>query len=132
VGILEPPLLLASALGKKVGILTTSPGWVPLLEHDIYAAHLTALCSAGVVTSGMAVLDLEHLPAEEVRARLGKVAQTELVGQRGAEVIVLGCAGMTGLEAAVRDHCGGNVRVIDPVKAALVVVEGLLKLGVGA
>jgi Asp/Glu/hydantoin racemase len=130
VGILDTPLLMASQLGSNVGILTTSPRWVPLLTHDIHALHIASLNTAGVVSSGLSVLDLEHLPREQVLSTLGKMAKEELVEQRQADVIVLGCAGMVGLDTAIRETVGKGVVILDPVRCALEVLEGLVRMKV--
>lgn len=127
--ILESPLLFASTLGSRVGILTTSPRWEPLLTHDISALHLSAQNAAGVVSSGLSVLDLEDLPREQVMDRLCEVARVELQDRRGADVIVLGCAGMVGLERAVREACQPGMVVLDPVRCALEMCLSLLRMG---
>ena len=45
-----------------------------------------------------------------------------------AEVIVLGCAGMTGLDKRLQEKL--KVPVLDGVVCALIIVMGLLKYGV--
>jgi allantoin racemase len=49
------------------------------------------------------------------------------VEEDGAEVICLGCAGMAGLEEALRESTG--VPVIDGVPAAVVLVQSLVSTG---
>ena len=129
VGILEAPILLASQISSAVGILTTSPRWVPILTHDLHILHLSSACSAGVVSSGMKVLDLETLPREQVVGTLCSMAKEELVERRGASAIVLGCAGMVGLKGEVERACGQGVRVVDPVECGVEVCKGLVRLG---
>ena len=128
VGILEAPLLLASQLSPAVGILTTSPGWVPILEHDLHILHLSAKCTAGVITSGMKVLELETLPKQQVLDTLGRMASEELVQKRGAGAVVLGCAGMAGLKGEVEKACGKGVTVIDPVECGVELCMSLVRL----
>jgi len=127
--ILESPLLYASTLGSRVGILTTSPRWEPLLMHDIASLHLTAQNAAGVASSGLSVLDLEDLPREKVIMRLCEVAVEELQERRGADVIVLGCAGMVGLQGAIRAACAPGMVVLDPVRCALEMCVSLVRMG---
>jgi allantoin racemase len=128
--ILEAPLLYAQTLGSRVGILTTSPRWEPLLTHDVAALHLSAQNAAGVVSSGLSVLDLEDLPRDKVVQRLCDVAREELQDRRGADVIVLGCAGMVGLDVAVRDACQRGMVVLDPVRCALEMCISLIRMDI--
>lgn len=128
IGILEAPILLASQLSPSVGILTTSPGWVPILTHDLHILHLSAQCPMGVVTSGMKVLELETLPKQQVLDTLGRIARQDLVQQRGAKVVVLGCAGMAGLQKEVEKACGEGVRVVDPVECGVELCMSLVRL----
>lgn len=129
VSILEASLLMASSLGSRVGILTTSPRWEPLLERDIAAMGLGGKNAAGVVSSGLAVLDLEELPRASVIKVLCTAAADVLQDRRGADVIVLGCAGMVGLEAAVAEACQPGMVVLDPVRCGLELCLGLMRMG---
>lgn len=76
----------------------------------------------------MSVLDLEHLPREQVLDTLGRSAKEVLVDGRHADGIVLGCAGMAGLERHVEAACRGKVRVFDPVKCAVETCKTLIRL----
>ena len=123
-GIMEASLLYALPLGAKFSIITTSPRWQPLLEESVRALGHEALC-ASVRSTGLAVLDLQRLPPEQVRSRL--LAEAMLAVERdGAEVIVLGCAGMTGLHTAVSSI---GVPVVDPVVAGVALVAALAQTG---
>lgn len=75
----------------------------------------------------MLTSELHDLPIEQVRTTLGQVALERLVRQRQADVIILGCAGMAGLEDAIRDACDG-VTVLDPVKCGLEIAIGLVNI----
>jgi allantoin racemase len=125
VGIMEASILHALPLGDRFSIVTTSPRWQPLLEEGVRVLGLERRC-ASVRSSGLAVLDVVALPAEEVRARLCAEARAA-VEEDGAEVICLGCAGMAGLELAVAEVTG--VPVIDGVRAAMALVRGLVDTG---
>ncbi|CAK9784649.1 hypothetical protein CC85DRAFT_282922 [Cutaneotrichosporon oleaginosum] len=129
VGILEASLLMGSTLGGRVGILTTSPRWEPLLEGEIAALGLAGKNAAGVVSSGLAVLDLEELPRASVIKVLCTAAADVLQDRRGADVIVLGCAGMAGLEDAVGEACQPGLVVLDPVRCGLEMCLGLIRMG---
>ena len=124
-GIMEASILHALPLGSRFSIVTTSPRWQPLLEEGVHLLGVESRC-ASVRSSGLAVLDLEHLPAEEVCARLIEDARLA-VETDGAEVICLGCAGMAGLEEGIRAATG--VPVIDGVRAAVALVQSLVSTG---
>lgn len=110
--------MFASLLGGKPAILTTSPRWVPLLKHDIHTLGMSSVCQ-DVVSSGMSVLDLERLPKEDIIRALGDMAKDHLMAELHADVIILGCAGMAGLEEEVRRKCGDGIEVLDPVRCGL-------------
>jgi allantoin racemase len=124
-GIMEASVLYALPLGSRFSIVTTSPRWQPLLEEGVMLLGLESRC-ASVRSSGLAVLDLDRLPAEQVRARLAEEARAA-VEQDGAEVILLGCAGMAGLQQSVAS--AANVPVVDPVHAGVTLVGGLARSG---
>jgi allantoin racemase len=125
VGIMEASILHALPLGERFSIVTTSPRWPPLLREGVRALGLQDRC-ASIRSSGMAVLDLETLPAEVVRERLCAVA-LQAVEQDGAEVICFGCAGMAGLDRAVMEAV--RVPVVDGVTAAVALVTGMIRTG---
>ena len=120
-GIMEASILYALPLGSKFGIVSTSPRWQPLLEESVRRLGVDSRC-ASVRSSGLAVLDLERLPREDVCDRLAEEARKS-VAEDGAEVIILGCAGMAGLEEAVADAAG--VPVVDSVRAGVTMVGAL-------
>jgi allantoin racemase len=124
-GIMEASILYALPLGARFSIVTTSPRWQPLLEEGVHALGLSSRC-ASVRSTGMAVLDLDRLSRDEVCQRLAEEAR-HAVEDDAAEVIVLGCAGMAGLEAMVRDTTG--VPVIDAVWAGVIMVGALARGG---
>lgn len=124
-GIMEASVLYALPLGSRFSIVTTSPRWQPLLEEGITLLGVEPRC-ASVRSSGLAVLDLERLPHQQVCDRLAEEARAA-VEQDGAEVILLGCAGMAGLQEAVASAAG--VPVVDPVWAGVTLVGALARSG---
>ena len=124
VDITEAAASTAMFLGHKYSVVTTLDRAVPLIEDRLKLAGLDARC-ASVRASGMAVLELEEEPE---RAVASIVAQAErAVAEDHAEVIVLGCGGMSGLDDKIRSATG--VPVVDGVAAAVVTAEGLVRLG---
>ena len=124
-GIMEASILYALPLGGRFAIVTTSPRWKPLLEEGVKLLGVEARC-ASVRSSGLAVLDLERLPPDEVRARLAVEARAAVIDD-GAEVILLGCAGMAGLQESVSAAAG--VPVVDSVWAGVTLVAALARAG---
>jgi allantoin racemase len=76
-----------------------------------------------VLGTGLGVLDL----TDEKRAAAAFVAAGRRARDSGAEVLVLGCAGMTGLERRVSTELG--MPVVDGVGAAVRLAESLVALG---
>lgn len=72
-------------------------------------------------------------PDESVKQKV-KAATHRLLARGDVSVIILGCAGMAGMEGWVREgveEAGlrGGVRVVDGVKAGVGVLQGLLRGG---
>ncbi len=124
-GIMEASVLYALPLGAKFGIVTTSPRWQPLIEDGLKQLAVEGRCAC-VRSSGLAVLDLERLPRNEVCARLADEAKVA-VEQDGAEIILLGCAGMAGLHETVASAV--RVPVVDAVWAGVTLVGALAQSG---
>ena len=110
-------------LGHKYSVITTLDRAVPLIEDRLKLAGLDARC-ASVRASGMAVLELEEDPDRAVEA----IIEQALLAVRTdkAEVIVLGCGGMAGLDEEIRKRAG--VPVVDGVAAAVTIAESLVRL----
>lgn len=87
---------------------------------------------AGVETTGLDATELHEAPREEVRRRVMDAAG-RLVrkgeGDGEVKVVVLGCAGMVGMEGWVREEVGERVRVVDGVVAGVGALVGLVRAG---
>jgi allantoin racemase len=124
VDITEAAAHLASLLGHRYSVVTTLDRTVPLIEDRLLLAGLSSHC-ASVRASGLSVLELEE---SEERAVAAIVEQAKrAISEDRAEVIVLGCGGMAGLDAAVRDATAAPV--VDGVAAAVKLAESLVSLG---
>ncbi|MBP2413008.1 allantoin racemase [Arthrobacter stackebrandtii] len=124
VDITEAAASTAMFLGHKYSVVTTLDRAVPLIEDRLKLAGLTDRC-ASVRASGMAVLELEEEPERAVEA-IVREAELAVTADK-AEVIVLGCGGMAGLNEQVRRRTG--VPVVDGVAAAVAIAESLVGLG---
>lgn len=125
VGIAEASMLLACILGHKFSVVTTNKEWEPLLWDAVRHYGLAERC-ASVRSTGMAVLDLETADSQTTDKAIITAARLA-VEQDGADVICLGCAGMTGLDEKVSAAVG--VPVVDGVVAALKLLEGVVAAG---
>lgn len=124
VGIFEPPMLLAKQLGAKFSIVTPSPRWKPLLEEGLEAVRMQADC-ASIRVIGLDVEDLERLTEDQLEHYLLEESK-RAIKEDGAEVIILGCCGLAGLDARLNASLG--VPVLDPVASAVKILEDLVHL----
>ena len=103
-------------------MVTTLDRTVPGIEDRLLCFGLSAHC-ASVRSSGLGVLELEDADA----ARRAVIAQARrAVEEDRAEVIVLGCGGMAGLDEQLTADLG--VPVVEGVAAAVKLAEGLSDL----
>lgn len=124
VDITEAAAHVAMFLGHKYGIVTTLDRTVPLIEERLLLAGLMDKC-ASIRASGLAVLELEEGGDKVINAIVEQARQA--IEDNGAEVIVLGCGGMAGLDTAIREATG--VPTVDGVQAAVKLAESLVSLG---
>jgi Asp/Glu/hydantoin racemase len=127
IGIMEASLLTARSLGGKFGIVATGKRSETTLASAVRKLGFEQFC-AGVEACDLGVLDLEQKPEKEVLDVMCRVANS-LVDDRGADVITLGCAGMSRLKAAVEETVGPDVQVIDGVLAGIQVLAGMVRMG---
>jgi allantoin racemase len=121
IGMCEAALVTAGQLAKRIAIVTTLPRSVVPLEELVRRYGFAERVS--VSACNVAVLDLER-PGSGAEEKL--CAEIERALDKGAEAIVLGCAGMADLAAALSQRFG--VPVIDGVAAAVKQAEALVGL----
>jgi len=124
VDITEASAHLAHLLGYRYSVVTTLDRAVPLIEERLLLAGLSSHC-ASVRASGLSVLELEE-SAERAVAAIVDQARRAVEDDR-AEVIVLGCGGMAGLDRKVREAT--SAPVVEGVAAAVKLAESLVALG---
>ncbi|GAA0326177.1 aspartate/glutamate racemase family protein [Streptomyces turgidiscabies] len=122
VDITEAAAHLACLLGRRYGVVTTLERSCGQIEDSLDTAGVGRNCAA-VVGTGLGVLEL----GDDRRTEEAFVAAAERAVAAGAEVLVLGCAGMTGLQRAVGEKLG--LPVVDGVGAAVKLAESLVTLG---
>lgn len=128
IGIMEASLLVARSMGNQIGIIATSARSVKMHQASVGEAYGMGKYVAGIESCDLGVLDLERLPRENVLGVLRKVSR-KLVGQ-GAEVLCLGCAGMTEMKVAVEEVVREEgVQVVDGVVAGVQYLVGVVRMG---
>ena len=120
VGIGEASMKIASMLGHKFSVVSGAKHSIPNKETVIRKYHLKDAMASVRAPEG----DVSDLSAEEKYLQAAKLA----IEEDKAEVIVLGCAGMTGLDKKLQNKLG--VPVLDGVVCALIIATGLVKYGV--
>ena len=114
----------ASMVGHGFSVVTTLPRAIPIIEALALKYGYERQCRR-VRAAAIPVLALEEdgaAAAQKVRAEVLAAIEEE-----GAEAVLLGCAGMTDLAAALTEETG--VPVIDGVAAAVKFAEALVGLG---
>lgn len=117
VGIAEASIAAALLLGNKFSILAAGKRAVPLMENMVRGYGMNERM-ASVECLDMAVSDVEKQKEEAV---LRLVAAVERAMKKGAEVCILGCAGMTSLKEEVEKRTGGVI--LDPVEIGYGMLE---------
>jgi Asp/Glu/hydantoin racemase len=122
-GIAESGMLTALTLGERFGVIAILPRSIPRHLRYIGALGLGARF-AGERAIGMGVAEL----ADETRtlARMIEVAAA-LRERDGADVVVMGCAGMARYRARIEQAVG--VPVVEPCQAAVTMALGRVRLG---
>lgn len=125
IGIAEASLSVGMLMGYKIGILAASEKARPMMLN-MAAQYGLSDRVAGVWPVDMSVLDAER-EKEKTIARL--IDSGNLAKAAGADVLVLGCAGMTGMKEAVADALG--VPILDPVECGCRQLEMMARGGYG-
>lgn len=119
VGIGEASMKIASMLGHSFSIVTTHQHSIPGKIAQARRYHLQELmASVRAPETGE-----EGLGNEALFQALSEAALAE----DRAEVIVLGCAGLAGMDKALQQSLG--VPVLDGVACALIIATGLVRYG---
>ena len=119
VGIGEASMKIASMLGNHFSILTTDGQSVP--RHEALAEKYRLL----EVLASVRAPGREFDNCSQIEKYLA--AAKWAVEKDKADVIVLGCAGLTGLDRIIHKELG--VPVLDGVVCALIIAAGLVEMG---
>lgn len=122
IDIAEAAVHVAMLLGRTVSIVTTLPRSVAQVQDRLLLAGLGQRC-VSVRAVGLTTRELDEPGSVAAVVAEARAA----VEQDGAEVVVLGCGGLAGLDALVSSEIG--VPVVDPVATGAVLAEALVRLG---
>lgn len=122
-GISECGILTALTLGQRFGVIA-------ILQQSI-ARHLRYIGALGVAERlaaelpvGLPVVELSD--ASKTFGRMVEVGR-RLRAEHGADVIVMGCAGMARYRKPLQDEVG--IPVVEPTQAAVAMAIGRVRLG---
>ncbi len=124
IGIEEASLHMAAMLGARFCVITAKRERVASKREHVYRKGLEHFL-ASVRSLDLTIAETDADPEKTKRKVLdvGKKA----VEEDGAEVIILGCAGMAGYSPEIESKL--NVKVLDPTAVALKVAEAMVDLG---
>jgi Asp/Glu/hydantoin racemase len=144
-GIFEASMVTALSLlpptsrSKRFGIVSTGKSWEKVLSEGVKNFLGTDLGKenprfGGVATTGLNAGELHSMPEEKVKERM-KDAVKLLCEKDDIEVVILGCAGMAGMDAVVHEALvekygekgAKGVVILDGVKCGIGMLENLVK-----
>ncbi|KAL2758628.1 hypothetical protein ACRALDRAFT_1080383 [Sodiomyces alcalophilus JCM 7366] len=129
----------SSSSQSQWGIVTTGAFWEEHLGTGVleFLGQKTGSENVkfrGVASTGLSAGDFHRVSAEEVKVKLQE-ATRRLLGDGGVGCVVMGCAGMVGLEEIIRTtaisqygaESGSSIFVVDGVKAGVLQLEQMVK-----
>lgn len=122
VDITEAGPLHALLLGRTYGILTSTSAAIPTVEDRLRLLGLDTRCTA-TYAAELSVPDLVYDRRQSLKQVISE--SERLVADTRCDVVVLGCAGMSGLADEVSAALG--LPVIDPLQAAIGLAEQLAR-----
>ncbi len=125
IGIEESTLHIAAMLGAKFSIMTTLRQRIPSKKDHVYMRGLEHFLAA--VRSLDQSTAKNDADPEKTKSRVVEVAK-KAIEEDGAEVIILGCAGMAGYAPEIESKL--HVPVLDPTAVALKLAEAMVDLGI--
>jgi allantoin racemase len=126
IGIAEAAMHVATISGRSFGIVTTLSRTLGRARDLLHRYGFERACVAAY-GSGIPVLALEDSEPENFEALSGWCER--VVRDDGADVVVLGCAGMADLCTLLSARVG--VPVIDGVAASIGMASAMVRMGVG-
>jgi len=126
IGIGESSFHMAAMLGGKFSIMTTQKERIFAKKEHVYRKGLEHFL-ASVRSLNLSVAETDADP-EKTKARVLEEAK-RAAEEDGAEVIILGCAGMAGYAPEIESEL--HMKVLDPTAVALKLAEAMVDLRLG-
>lgn len=123
IGIEESSFHVAAMLGARFSIMTPRKARIPTKREEVHGFGLDYYL-ASVRSLDLSVAETDADP-EKTKQRVFEEAKIA-VEQDGAEVIILGCAGMAGYAPELEEKL--NIKIIDPTAVALKIAEAIVDL----
>ncbi|KAL0566054.1 gamma-tubulin [Marasmius crinis-equi] len=127
-----------SSSPSAFGIVSTGHVWEEALSDGVnrLLGGNSSGVFAGVTTTGLNARELHELPDDQVKSKMADAAGA-LASRGNVKVICLGCAGMVGLDDAVRqgvyrilgEERGKEVKIVDGVASGIQWLIGAARLG---
>jgi len=128
-GIFQASIFWALSLGGRFGIVTTNQRWDYILTKSVHDLIGSNPAFARVVCTGYTAAEVHGASnRNQVQRAMAEAAQ-KLVKEDQCDAIILGCAGMTGLEQTIREVVGKHVTIIDGVVAGVHMLAGIIHAG---
>ncbi|MBW2058513.1 MAG: aspartate/glutamate racemase family protein [Deltaproteobacteria bacterium] len=124
IGIEESSLHMAAMLGAKFSVITPRKERIPSKREHVHMRGLDHFL-ASIRSLDLSVAETDADP-EKTKRRVFEVAR-RAVEEDGAEVIILGCAGMAGYAPEIEEKL--KIKILDPSAVALKVAEAMVDLG---
>ncbi|GAA5830859.1 hypothetical protein JCM5353_000593 [Sporobolomyces roseus] len=131
VGMFESGIAKALLVSRQFGIVSTAKDFKPLLQKGV-SSFLGASGSDRFVGSEMSGIEVTELRDPDKKANVEKKIKeaSAEVAARGADLIIMGCGGMAGMESlvlqGVREAGLADVKVVDAALAGLVFLAGMI------
>jgi Asp/Glu/hydantoin racemase len=125
-GIFQATVLQSLAYGTgKFAVVTTAKRWEAALDEGVLALMGSHHNYAGTFSTGLGVLELHSAPPELVKERIVEATQKALA--KDAKILILGCAGMSGMEEIVAEQAGEGIRILDAVVSGCELIVGMVR-----
>jgi len=124
IGMEESALHMAAMLGARFSIITPRRERIPNRREHVYMRGMDHFL-ASVRSLDLSVAETDADP-KRTKKRVLQVAKAA-AEEDGAEVVILGCAGMAGYAPELESKLG--IRILDPSAVALKVAEAMVDLG---